>query len=313
MAIPVLVVSVGADSRRFGASTLFPICDRKRCDRSRSGVDRACLPAESACSSGRETAVFSRPFRPSPRYCQSASLSPRFWLMSYRIFGPKARRRAQRSRRALRRRTRPGSVPCLRRFSPALERVAGDRIEKFLSDPFGTVDEVASTEVTTPEGTQVTTRGGSVILATLDLLARLLLVPFFVFYILIDFPAGVIHSKSCIPPRFREPFSRMFDESGNILETYVRGQLVIALIMSVCLRDRILVSRRSCVGGHRADRRPAQRDPLHRHCDRYLCLQPRSRLRTAGAYGIWQAFSGICRGANSRGLYTDSEDTSAAD
>jgi predicted PurR-regulated permease PerM len=121
----------------------------------------------------------------------------------------------------------------LRRFSPALERVAGDRIEKFLSDPFATVDEVASTQVTTPEGAQVTTRGGSVIMSTLISSLDLLLVPFFVFYILIDFPRWRDSLEELIPPRFREAFSRLFDESGNILETYVRGQLVIGLVMAV--------------------------------------------------------------------------------
>ena len=122
----------------------------------------------------------------------------------------------------------------LKRFSPALERAAGERIEKFLSDPFGTVDEVASTQVTTPEGAQVTTRGGSVILSTIISSLDLLLVPFFVFYILIDFPRWRDSVEELIPPRFREAFSRLFDESGNILETYVRGQLVIGLIMSAC-------------------------------------------------------------------------------
>ena len=86
---------------------------------------------------------------------------------------------------------------------------------------------------TTPEGTKVTTSGRSVILATIVSSLDLLLVPFFVFYILIDFPRWRDSLEELIPPRFREAFSRLFDESGNILETYVRGQLVIALIMSV--------------------------------------------------------------------------------
>ena len=40
--------------------------------------------------------------------------------------------------------------------------------------------------------------------------------------------------EDLIPPRFREPFSRLFDESGRILESYVRGQLLIGAIMAVC-------------------------------------------------------------------------------
>ena len=121
----------------------------------------------------------------------------------------------------------------LKRFSPALERVAGDRIEKFLSDPLAVVDEAASTEITTPDGAQVKTGGGSLILSTLISSLDLLLVPFFVFYILIDFPRWRDSLEDLIPPRFRDAFSRLFDESGNILETYVRGQLVIGLIMAL--------------------------------------------------------------------------------
>ena len=69
----------------------------------------------------------------------------------------------------------------------------------------------------------------SILVSSLDLL----LVPFFVFYILVDFGNWRDSSESLIPPRFRDPFSRLFDESGRILETYVRGQLVIGLIMAV--------------------------------------------------------------------------------
>lgn len=121
----------------------------------------------------------------------------------------------------------------LKRFSPALERVAGDRIERFLSDPLGAVDEAASTEVVTPEGAQVKTGAGSLVFSTLISSLDLFLVPFFVFYILIDFPRWRDSLEDLIPPRFREAFSRLFDESGNILETYVRGQLVIGLIMAL--------------------------------------------------------------------------------
>lgn len=111
----------------------------------------------------------------------------------------------------------------LKRYWPVGERLAGDEIEKFLSDP------------TTMLGSTAVDAGGgraavlSILLSSLDLL----LVPFFVFYILVDFRRWRDSSEDLIPPRFREPFSRLFDESGRILESYVRGQLFIGLIMAV--------------------------------------------------------------------------------
>ncbi len=59
------------------------------------------------------------------------------------------------------------------------------------------------------------------------------MVAVFVFYILIDFQRWRDSLEDLIPPRFREPFSRLFDESGRILESYVRGQLLIGLIMAI--------------------------------------------------------------------------------
>ncbi len=126
----------------------------------------------------------------------------------------------------------------LKRYSPALERVAGDKIEKFLSDPVAFYNENMTTATTTVDenGTLTTSAagGGSVILDTLVSSLDLLLVPFFIFYILIDFQKWRDSLEDLIPPRFREPFRRLFDESGRILESYVRGQLLIGLIMAIC-------------------------------------------------------------------------------
>lgn len=122
----------------------------------------------------------------------------------------------------------------LRRYSPALERVAGERIEKFLSDPVASFRSATTTTTTTADGAVVTTDGESVILSTIVSSLDLLLVPFFVFYILIDFGRWRDSLEDLIPPRFRDPFSRLFDESGRILESYVRGQLLIGLIMAAC-------------------------------------------------------------------------------
>ncbi len=124
----------------------------------------------------------------------------------------------------------------LRRYSPALEKVAGDKIEKFLSEPITFYNENVSTSTTVDEQGNVKAAGGggSAILAVLSSSFDLLLVPFFVFYILIDFQKWRDSLEKLIPPRFRSPFSNLFDESGRILESYVRGQILIGMIMAVC-------------------------------------------------------------------------------
>jgi predicted PurR-regulated permease PerM len=124
----------------------------------------------------------------------------------------------------------------LRRFSPALERVAGDKVEEFLSDPveFYDTNVAAPTAATIDEEGKITPgrSSGSVVFSTIISSLDLFLVPFFVFYILIDFPRWRESFEELIPPRFRDPFSRLFDESGRILESYVRGQLLIGFIMA---------------------------------------------------------------------------------
>ena len=124
----------------------------------------------------------------------------------------------------------------LRRYSPALEKVAGDKIEKFLSEPLAFYSENVSTATTVDESGNVraTGGGGSWILGILSSSFDLFLVPFFVFYLLIDFQRWRTSLETLIPPRFREPFKLLFDESGRILESYVRGQILIGSIMAVC-------------------------------------------------------------------------------
>lgn len=123
----------------------------------------------------------------------------------------------------------------LKKYSPALEKVAGDKIEKFLSEPLDFYNEnMASSTTVEPNGSVRVVSGGSAVLTMLSSSLDLFLIPFFVFYILIDFQKWREAMEDLIPPRFRAPFSRLFDESGRILESYVRGQLLIGLIMSVC-------------------------------------------------------------------------------
>ncbi|MDQ4121381.1 MAG: AI-2E family transporter [Acidobacteriota bacterium] len=122
----------------------------------------------------------------------------------------------------------------LKRYSPALERVAGNKIERFLSDPVAFYNENMSTTSVDVNGNVVVNGGGTAVLETIVSSLDLLLVPFFVFYILVDFRTWRDSLEDLIPPRFRDPFSSLFDESGRILESYVRGQLLIGLIMAVC-------------------------------------------------------------------------------
>lgn len=125
----------------------------------------------------------------------------------------------------------------VRRVSPALERVAGDKIEQFLSDPATfyseNVSQSSAATVDAEGNIRAGRSSGAAIFSVLAGSVDLLLIPFFVFYILLDFPQWRDSLEDLIPPRYRAPFSRLFDESGRILESYVRGQLLIGMIMAV--------------------------------------------------------------------------------
>ena len=109
----------------------------------------------------------------------------------------------------------------LRRYSPVLDKLLGERVERFIRDP----SELVGSPSTWFAG------GLSDFLATAAASFDLFLVPFFVYYILVDFRTWRDFSEDLIPPRFRDTFSRLFDEVGRILQSYVRGQLLIALLM----------------------------------------------------------------------------------
>lgn len=113
--------------------------------------------------------------------------------------------------------------------------MSGDAIEKFLSNPAEFLEATVAPEPVAADGSSRVEGGGRSLLAsTLVSSLDLLLVPFFVFYILVDFRRWRTSSEELIPPRFRQPFRRLFDESGRILESYVRGQLLIGSIMAAC-------------------------------------------------------------------------------
>jgi predicted PurR-regulated permease PerM len=111
----------------------------------------------------------------------------------------------------------------IRELSPLLDRMIGYRVYLFVRNPNSLV-----------EASQSWVAGSlTEFLATAAGLLDLLLIPFFVFYILVDFNKWRDSSENLIPPRFRDPFSRLFDEVGRILQSYVLGQLMIAIIMGL--------------------------------------------------------------------------------
>ncbi len=110
----------------------------------------------------------------------------------------------------------------IRQSSPFVDRVFGPRIELLIKDP-ATATGISSTWLTG-------NLSGFFSRATewLDFLV----IPFFVYYILVGSKQWRASAEDLIPPRFRPPLTRLFDEVGRILQSYVRGQLLIALIMS---------------------------------------------------------------------------------
>lgn len=108
-------------------------------------------------------------------------------------------------------------------FSPMLDRLIGYRIYQFLRNPNGFID--ASRNWTAGSLTNF--------FDTATAFVDLFLIPFFVYYILVDFARWRDSLEELIPPRFRDPLSRLFDEVGRILQSYVLGQLLIASLMGV--------------------------------------------------------------------------------
>ena len=111
----------------------------------------------------------------------------------------------------------------LKRYAPFLDKMVGDKLEKLVRNPSEMIGSPA-----------ILAAGGlSGFLTTAANSLDLFLIPFFVFYILIDFSRWRISLEDLIPPRFQNTFSRLFDEVGRILEAYVHGQLLIGLAMAV--------------------------------------------------------------------------------
>jgi len=61
----------------------------------------------------------------------------------------------------------------------------------------------------------------------------LLLIPFFVFYMLADYQAVVTRIDRLIPPRHRLTAAGLYGQINRVLSSYVRGQLLIAVVMGI--------------------------------------------------------------------------------
>ena len=64
-------------------------------------------------------------------------------------------------------------------------------------------------------------------------LLDLLLIPFFLFYLLVDGRAMRAHLDQLIPPRYRSTTGSLLHQINIVLSTYVRSQLLIALAMGI--------------------------------------------------------------------------------
>ncbi|ABE45473.1 AI-2E family transporter [Polaromonas sp. JS666] len=72
--------------------------------------------------------------------------------------------------------------------------------------------------------------GGSVALA---IMGNAVLIPVALFYLLMDWNSFVARALELVPPRLREGFDSFTSEADSVLGQYLRGQLLVMLIMAV--------------------------------------------------------------------------------
>jgi len=72
--------------------------------------------------------------------------------------------------------------------------------------------------------------GGSLLLSVIG---NAILVPVVLFYLLVDWPRLVDHVRELVPPRLRESAFGFFGECDQMLGQYLRGQLVVMLLLAV--------------------------------------------------------------------------------
>jgi predicted PurR-regulated permease PerM len=129
---------------------------------------------------------------------------------------------------------------------PGLVQAAGDRLQDLLtyaqsrlnSDAYArlraAIASVQQNPTSIASGLQAWLLSGLAGLVTLGSSAiGLLIVPFFVYYLLLDLDKIRAGIDDRIPPRHRATAARLFDDIGDVLRGYVRGRLLVALGMAV--------------------------------------------------------------------------------
>ena len=82
--------------------------------------------------------------------------------------------------------------------------------------------------------------GGSILLA---IIGNAILVPVVLFYLLMDWPNLVERTSRLVPPRMRERVHGFVEECDSMLGQYLRGQLLVMLIMAVFYRVGLALFR----------------------------------------------------------------------
>jgi predicted PurR-regulated permease PerM len=125
----------------------------------------------------------------------------------------------------------------IKQISPKFEEFINKQIERWTGDD---PSDPGQGDVSSDSIERILTLAGSWLQRGLfrlvDLTATildLLLIPFFVFYLLADYQAVVRRIDRLIPPRHRQTATGLFGQINQVLSSYVRGQLLIALIMGV--------------------------------------------------------------------------------
>ena len=73
------------------------------------------------------------------------------------------------------------------------------------------------------------------------LVTMLVLVPFYLFFFLVEYPAMTAKMRSLVPPRYREQVDRITRDIGRELVTFFRGRLMCGFIKAIMLYVGLLV------------------------------------------------------------------------